>query len=284
MSTLFRKLHFGFWDDEYILEELDKSDEVWLYAALILNSKTTACGIYEVTMGFLAQKTKIPKDEVQTIINRFEQDNKILYCKETKEVFVRKTMKYHLKQLNNPKFLGQLKNELMLVKHIPFIHAWFEQLRGFGVDISLPTVEGGFIIDDVLVGRDETGAPTAPRNKGKGKKKEKPTNPDIRVAIDHYFKVFEEIFNTKPKLGKADPNAVVKALKTMTIDEVKNRIDYCLDVWLRPKSKGGEGLNGSLKTCFLPFFLTEYEKKWQTRKFDYGDKDKPVTHERWWNA
>jgi hypothetical protein len=297
-TSLYRKLHFSFWDDEYIREELDESDEAWLFSTLIQNPKSTACGIYKVTNAYLSMLTKIPKDKVKTIMDRFTRDGKVLRCEQTGEIFLVNTMKY-ARNLGNYKYLTQLRNELLLVKHQPFIVKWFEKLQEFGIKVDIKTEKGeGFTIEDVLKKEAKTDllpgmppseteqegeeAPKKGRGKGKGKGNKEPGDPNVKVVIDHYFKVFEEIMKVTPKLGPADAPTVKKELKNMDVERAKNLIEYAVDVFFRDKSDGGKGMTGTLKTCFAAFLKQSRDIEWQKRKWKISDSETPITTKRWW--
>lgn len=297
-TSLYRKLHFSFWDDEYIMEELDESDEAWLFSTLIQNPKSTACGIYKVSYGYLSKLTKIPKNKVQSIMDRFNRDGKVLRCEQTGEIFLVNTMKY-ARNLGNYKYLTQLKNELLLVKHQPFIIKWFEKLQEFGIRVDIKTEKGeGFTIEDVLKKEpkadflpgmppseteQEGEAPKKGRGKGKGKgDKKEPGDPNVKVIIDHYFTVFEEIMKVKPKLGPADAPTVKKELKHMDVEQAKNLVEYAVDVFFRDKADGGKGLGGTLKTCFAAYIKQSRDIEWQKRKWKISDSETPITTKRWW--
>lgn len=287
--SLFRKLHFDFWDDTYIQDVLVTSNEVFLMSALILNPKTTACGIYEISIKYLSNRTKIPQEEVSAILQKFERDKKIIYNNDTQEIFVLNTMKYNTK-LRNYKYLKQLKNELLNVKHAPFISIWFEQLKKFGLRTDQPREKGeGFTIEDFHLEhnqtvdmKDSSSRPELlPGMPQKGKGREKQPNPNVKTIIAYYYEIYKEVMGIKPILGKADAPTLKRALKNKSVEEITNIIDFVVDVYFRPKPEG-QGLAGTLKTCFSPTFLQQYELNWQKRKWRYGDQEAPLTDRKWW--
>jgi hypothetical protein len=66
-----------FWSDTYIstLEPLEKL----LFLYLITNEKTDICGIYELPMKIMMIETDMDKKTIETILEKFGSDNKILY-------------------------------------------------------------------------------------------------------------------------------------------------------------------------------------------------------------
>lgn len=294
MSSIFRKVHTSFWPDEYIHEKLTDPDEILLYLALITSPKSTVCGIYTATPVHFASITKIPLAKVQQIMERFERDGKILYCPETEEVMVLNTSRYN-GGLKNSKYLMYIQQELMNIKHQPFLTRWFNQLQKFRIDITPQYKQDkggaqyvhGFTLQDILGGRkDEQSAPAeAPplikKPRKKREVKEKKETPGVHLVIDRFAVIFEEIVRAKPEISGADAAQVKARLKKMTVEEAMNLIEYAVDVYFRAKPDG-RGAPGSLGSCFASFIQNSYRAEWANRKWNYGDQEKPITNTRWW--
>lgn len=68
-----------FWKDNYVVD-LDPIEKL-LFIYLLTNPNTNIAGAYEINVRQIAFDTGIDKDMVLKIINRFEHDNKLTYCK-----------------------------------------------------------------------------------------------------------------------------------------------------------------------------------------------------------
>lgn len=110
----------------------------------------------------------------------------------------------------------------------------------------------------------------------------KDADPNVKVIIDHYFTVFEEIMKVKPELGPADASSVKRELKKRNVDEIKNLIEFAVDVFFRHKPEG-KGLVGTLKSCFAAVVVQTYRVEWEKRKWQYSDSDTPITTCHWWH-
>ncbi len=125
--------------------------------------------------------------------------------------------------------------------------------------------------------------------RGTQKKKEKnlynfpsfEKNSSVGIIVEHYSRVFKELTQCRPNFTKSDIVTLSKALKEMTVDEAKNLIEFAVDLYFRDKPEG-KGMRGTLKTCFSPYMLQEYNVEWQKRKWRICDAERPITTDRWW--
>jgi len=73
-----RYINTHFWKDNYIIN-LDPTEKL-VYLYLLTNPLTNIAGIYEIHLKEIANDTGIIKDIIDTILKRFERDNKLKYC------------------------------------------------------------------------------------------------------------------------------------------------------------------------------------------------------------
>ncbi len=73
-----RYINTHFWKDNYIIN-LDPTEKL-VYLYLLTNPLTNIAGIYEINLKEIANDTGIIKEIVDTILKRFERDNKLKYC------------------------------------------------------------------------------------------------------------------------------------------------------------------------------------------------------------
>ena len=66
-----------FWEDDYTAN-LDPSEKL-LFLYLLTNSCTNIAGVYQITPKRIACDTGLDRDMVLKIIDRFQDDNKVLY-------------------------------------------------------------------------------------------------------------------------------------------------------------------------------------------------------------
>jgi hypothetical protein len=101
-----RYINTVFWNDNYI-SNLDPSEKL-LFIYLITNPFTNISGIYQIPLKTVANDTGIDKEMVIKIINRFQNDNKILYVDGW--IAVRNFIKHQ--GFSNPSVLMSIEREI----------------------------------------------------------------------------------------------------------------------------------------------------------------------------
>jgi DnaD/phage-associated family protein len=140
--AVYRQVHTTFWQDPYVLDHLDFKEK-YFYLYLMTNSKTTQCGIYEISEGVMRLETGLPASEINQMISKFETDGKIKYSKETKEIFLVNWVKYNpvnntniekcvlkeLKELKSDEYREDLIRACISLEYkIPLINKAYEGL------------------------------------------------------------------------------------------------------------------------------------------------------------
>lgn len=115
--AVYRQVHVSFWQDAFVLDL--NSQEKYFYLYLMTNSKTSQCGIYELSMRIIEMDTGYDRKTVESLLDKFQEYGKILYCKETKEVMLLNWLKFNF--VNSPKVKSCMTKELAEVKNKEFL-------------------------------------------------------------------------------------------------------------------------------------------------------------------
>jgi hypothetical protein len=87
----------------------------YFYLFLMTNTKTTQCGIYEITIPQMVFETGYNEATVKKLIAQFEKAGKIRYSKDTSEIALKNWPKYNSSE--SPKVRVLVENELKSVKN-----------------------------------------------------------------------------------------------------------------------------------------------------------------------
>ncbi len=129
----YRQIHTTFWGDPFV-EDLD-SEQKLFYIYLLTNSRTTQCGIYEITKKTISNELGYNDiKKVDELLNFFITNCKILYCEETKEIFLLNWIKYNW--IDSKPVRGCIYKELQLVKNIEYIDRYDTLLIPYGYSIN----------------------------------------------------------------------------------------------------------------------------------------------------
>jgi hypothetical protein len=89
----YRQIHTTFWTDAFV-EDMTPEQKLF-YIYLLTNSRTTQCGIYEITKRTISNETGYPIDTVSILLNDLVDSGKIKHNERNKEVFVLNWLKYN---------------------------------------------------------------------------------------------------------------------------------------------------------------------------------------------
>jgi DnaD/phage-associated family protein len=128
----YRQLYTEFWTDSFVLELTP--EEKYFYLYLITNSKTTQCGIYELSTITIENDTGYNRETVEKLIQRFCDYKKILYCEGTKELMVINWIKYNVPTSINT--IKCIQKELLKVKNKEFVKILFSKCHANGLDVD----------------------------------------------------------------------------------------------------------------------------------------------------
>jgi DnaD/phage-associated family protein len=128
----YRQLYTEFWSDSFVLELTP--EEKYFYLYLISNSKTTQCGVYEISKRTIETDTGYNRETVEKLIQRFCDYKKILYCNDTKELMIINWIKYNVP--NNSNSIKCVNKEIHKIKNKSFVKTLFNKCKAAGLDIE----------------------------------------------------------------------------------------------------------------------------------------------------
>jgi len=128
----YRQLHTEFWSDSFVLELTP--EEKYFYLYLMTNTKTTQCGIYEISKKTIETDSGYNRETVEKLIKRFCDYKKILYCEDTRELMVINWIKYNVP--NNLNTIKCVQREIDKIKHSEFVKILFNKCQSAGMDVD----------------------------------------------------------------------------------------------------------------------------------------------------
>ena len=115
--AVYRQVHTTFWQDPFVLDALDFKEK-YFYLYLMTNSKTTQCGIYEISEGVMKLETGLSMQDISGMLQKLEAHNKIKFNKITKEIMLINWIKYN--PVNNTNIEKCVLRELREIKSESF--------------------------------------------------------------------------------------------------------------------------------------------------------------------
>ena len=129
--AVYRHIHIDYWQDGFILDLTP--EEKYFYIYLMTNSKTSQCGIYELPKRIIETETGYNRETVEKLIKRFEEYGKIIYCDETKEIFLKNWIKHN--KAVSAKVIKCVEKEILKVKSKELIDLFFKECNKYGYPI-----------------------------------------------------------------------------------------------------------------------------------------------------
>ena len=137
--AIYRQVHTTFWQDPFVLDNLNYKEK-YFYLYLMTNSKTTQCGIYEISEVVMMLETGLDRKEILEMIKKLEDCKKIEYNKQTKEIYLLNWVKYN--PVNNTNIEKCVVKELRELKsddfRISFISACID------LDYNIPLINKAY--------------------------------------------------------------------------------------------------------------------------------------------
>ena len=132
--SIYRSIHVSYWQDSFILKLTPEQKFFYLY--LMTNSKTTQCGIYEISKQIMCFETGYNSETIDKLLKIFIDYGKIKYCEETDEVFIINWLKHNPSK--SPKVMACIKAEILKIKCKEFRDELINKLKNFGeIDTEL---------------------------------------------------------------------------------------------------------------------------------------------------
>lgn len=221
--TIYRSIHVNYWQDPFVLKLTPEQKFFYLY--LMTNSKTTQCGIYEISKQVMSLETGYNTETLEKLLKIFVENGKIQYCEETNEIMLMNWIKYNKSE--SPKVKACIVKELSNVKNPLFIEK-FCQL----------CVQYGYSIDTVSILNPNNNKNNNKNNKKNNNKEEEkeitvqknePNSTQIyQDILDHFNQTFSDLYSPL-RLTKKKIDQLRLRLKTFTINEIKTAITNCHD-------------------------------------------------------
>ena len=194
--AVYRHIHIDYWQDGFVLDLTP--EEKYFYIYLMTNSKTSQCGLYELPKRIIETETGYNRETVDKLLNRFIDYKKIVYCEETREVFLMNWIKHN--KIVSPKVKKCVYEELKKIKSMDMVNLFFKQCEGYGytldkseikinmgmdrVSIPIPEVESNFEYGYVEKEKE--------KQKEKEKKEEKEKEKEVSHSVGRFKKLYEE--------------------------------------------------------------------------------------------
>ena len=202
--AVYRHIHIDYWQDGFVLDLTP--EEKYFYIYLMTNSKTSQCGIYELPKRIIETETGYNRETVDKLLNRFIDYKKIVYCEETREVFLMNWIKHN--KIVSPKVKKCVYEELKKIKSMDMVNLFFKQCEGYGytldkseikinmgmdrVSIPIPEVESNFEYGYVEKEKEKQKEKEKKEEKEKEKKEEKEKENEVSHSVGRFKKLYEE--------------------------------------------------------------------------------------------
>ena len=145
----YRQLYTEFWSDTFVLE-LDSQEKLF-YLYLLTNTKSTQCGIFQISPRLISLETGYDKVLVAELLKKFCDYKKILYSADTNEIMVLNWIKYNIPNNNNA-VIG-ISKELLKIKNKVLLKILYEKYEAAGLDVN--NIFKGIIVNVLPIDKDD---------------------------------------------------------------------------------------------------------------------------------
>ena len=184
--AVYRHIHIDYWQDGFVLDLTP--EEKYFYIYLMTNSKTSQCGIYELPKRIIETETGYNRETVDKLLNRFIDYKKIVYCEETREVFLMNWIKHN--KIVSPKVKKCVYEELKKIKSMDMVNLFFKQCEGYGYTLDKSEIKINMGMDRVSIP-----IPEVENNFEYGygeKEKEKQKEEEPTYSVGRFKKLYEQ--------------------------------------------------------------------------------------------
>ena len=192
--AVYRHIHINYWQDGFVLDLTP--EEKYFYIYLMTNSKTSQCGIYELHRRIIETETGYNRETVEKLLNRFGEYEKIVYCEETQEIFLKNWIKHN--KVVSPKVKKCIEKELSNIKSKELINLFLKECDRYGYSIDTSNINFDMGIDSVSIPTsivdDSLEYDYGEKEKEKQKEKYKEKENDSKY-VDEDKKYFNESLN-----------------------------------------------------------------------------------------
>ncbi len=106
--AVYRQIHISFWQDPFILNLTP--EEKYFYIYLMTNSKTSQCGVYQISKKIMELETGYNRETIDKLLTRFIEYKKIEYNEKTSEILIINWLKYNSSK--SPKVISCITKEI----------------------------------------------------------------------------------------------------------------------------------------------------------------------------
>ena len=194
--AVYRHIHINYWQDGFVLDLTP--EEKYFYIYLMTNSKTSQCGIYELHRRIIETETGYNRETVEKLLNRFGEYEKIVYCEETQEIFLKNWIKHN--KVVSPKVKKCIEKELSNIKSKELINLFLKECDRYGYSIDTSNINFDMGIDSVSIPTSivddsleyDYGEKEKEKQKEKQKKEEKEKEKEVSHSVGRFKKLYEE--------------------------------------------------------------------------------------------
>ena len=186
--AVYRHIHIDYWQDGFVLDLTP--EEKYFYIYLMTNSKTSQCGIYELPKRIIETETGYNRETVDKLLNRFIEYKKIVYCEETREVFLMNWIKHN--KIVSPKVKKCVYEELKKIKSMDMVNLFFKQCEGYGYTLDKNELKINMGMDRVSIPIPEVENNFEYGYGEKEKQKEKQKEEEPTYSVGRFKKLYEQ--------------------------------------------------------------------------------------------
>ena len=186
--AVYRHIHIDYWQDGFVLDLTP--EEKYFYIYLMTNSKTSQCGIYELPKRIIETETGYNRETVDKLLNRFIDYKKIVYCEETREVFLMNWIKHN--KIVSPKVKKCVYEELKKIKSMDLVNLFFNQCEGYGYTLDKNELKINMGMDRVSIPIPEVENNFEYGYGEKEKEKEKQKEEEPTYSVGRFKKLYEQ--------------------------------------------------------------------------------------------
>ena len=194
--AVYRHIHINYWQDGFVLDLTP--EEKYFYIYLMTNSKTSQCGIYELHRRIIETETGYNRETVEKLLNRFGEYEKIVYCEETQEIFLKNWIKHN--KVVSPKVKKCIEKELSNIKSKELINLFLKECDRYGYSIDTSNINFDMGMDRVSIPIPQVennfeygyGEKEKEKQKEKKEEKEKQKEEEPTYSVGRFKNLYEQ--------------------------------------------------------------------------------------------
>lgn len=214
--AIYRQVHISFWQDEFVLNLTP--EEKFFYLYLMTNSKTSMCGIYELSKKVMCFETGYNMETIEKLLGRFIHYRKILYDEENKEIMLLNWIKYNGSA--SEKVHKRIADELKEVKTKEFLELFHDLWIDYGYSIDRL-----WIVYGNNNNKNKNNNKNNNKNKNKNKDEFVEENPDLVELIIEFWRQPQFSLQRLPANLTSTYSAIKKAISLYGKEKILKAIE-----------------------------------------------------------